>query len=102
MQKIEMKVNPSFVDEQLSIAFFFEFLLLGKKIGEALVYTYAEHDSNICDLEEGRVALRKNKYARVHEFQVFDEYHEETSSQLSRFLQVIGIEQVEYQIYKAI
>lgn len=91
MCEIEMKVIPSFIDEELAIVFHFEFKKSQMKIGEATVCTYKHTDSQTNPQTLGARGFRKNKYAMLKEFEVIEEYKFTAFKKINHFLRVIGI-----------
>ncbi|MGM0843573.1 MAG: hypothetical protein ACQEUT_01250 [Bacillota bacterium] len=90
MCEVEMKVIPSFIDDELAIVFHFEFKESQMKIGAATVYTYKHTDSQNNPQPLGAKGFRKNKYAVLREFEVLDEYKFAALKKMNHFLKVIG------------
>ncbi|MGF2618158.1 hypothetical protein FZC84_20895 [Rossellomorea vietnamensis] len=90
MSEIEMKVIPSYIDDELAIVFHFEFKASHMKVGEAAVCTYKLTDSQSSQ-STGPKGFRKNKYAVLKELDVIDEYKYAALKKISHFLKVIGI-----------
>jgi hypothetical protein len=95
MVEIEMKVNPSYVDDELAIGFEFEFKCSKKKIGEAFVVTYA-YDQQIANSKgiSYPKSLHRNKQAVVKQFDAIEEYKDGCVKKLMHFLNVIGINSI--------
>jgi hypothetical protein len=95
MVEIEMKVNPSYVDDELGIGFEFEFKCSQKKIGEAFVITYA-YDQQITHSKglSYPKSLHSNKQAVIKHFDVITEYKDGCVKKLMHFLNVIGISSI--------
>ncbi|RIW36069.1 hypothetical protein D3H55_06315 [Bacillus salacetis] len=89
MSEIEMKVIPSYIDDELAIVFHFEFKTSQMKVGEATVYTYKLTDSH--SQTAGPKGFRKNKYAVLKELEILEEYRYIALNKVSHFLKVIGI-----------
>ncbi|MGG3942811.1 hypothetical protein ABEV54_15375 [Peribacillus psychrosaccharolyticus] len=88
MLDINMKVNPSFFDDECAIVFSFSFVRESKKIGEAIIYTCEESG------EEEIYAIhdeQKEKIAYLREFSIMEEYHESSMKKIQHFLKIIGI-----------
>ncbi|MGG4265313.1 hypothetical protein [Peribacillus simplex] len=90
MIDINMKVQPSFYDEECAIVFSFYFDEATRKIGEAVVYTCKKsdekeysHDYIDTDIQE--------KIAYIKEFSIVDEYQATSMKKIQHFLNVIGI-----------
>ncbi|MGG3495767.1 hypothetical protein ABES08_08215 [Peribacillus simplex] len=90
MIDINMKVQPSFYDEECAIVFSFYFDEATRKIGEAVVYTCKKsnekeysHDHIDTDVQE--------KIAYIKEFAIVDEYQATSMKKIQHFLNVIGI-----------
>jgi hypothetical protein len=100
-----MKVNPSYLDDELVIAFTFQFQLSQNKIGEAVVFTYPELSSSNEEKElyyNDRTMLKNNKFAILKEFNVIKEYEKDSMAKLLYFLKVIGIKPYENTIKQAV
>ncbi|WP_421381971.1 hypothetical protein ACOJQI_21530 [Bacillus salacetis] len=91
MREVEMKVIPSFIDDELAIVFHFDFKESQMKIGEATVYTYKHTDSQANPQTSGPKGFRKNKYAILKEFEVIEDYKSTAFKKINHFLNVIGI-----------
>ncbi|TYR75225.1 hypothetical protein FZC79_10690 [Rossellomorea vietnamensis] len=91
MSEINMKVIPSYVDDELAILFHFEFKFSQMKVGEATVCTYKLTDSQNDSQATGPKGFRKNKYAILTELDVMEEYKLTALKKISHFLKVIGI-----------
>jgi hypothetical protein len=91
MCEVEMKVIPSFIDDELAIVFHFEFKSSQMKIGEATVYIYKHTDSQTNPQSSGPKGFRKNKYAALKDFEVIEEYKFTALKKINHFLRVIGI-----------
>ncbi|MEK3798634.1 hypothetical protein MHI18_10245 [Peribacillus sp. FSL H8-0477] len=88
MLDINMKVNPSFFDDECAIVFSFSFIRESKKIGEAIIYTCEESG------EEEIYAIhdeQKEKIAYLREFSIVEEYHEPSMRKIQHFLNILGI-----------
>ncbi|WP_456273114.1 hypothetical protein [Bacillus sp. AK031] len=90
MSEIEMKVIPSYIDDELAIVFHFEFETSKMKVGEATVCTYTLTNSQSIH-SAGPHNFRKNKYAVLKELDVIEEYKYTVLKMISHFLKVIGI-----------
>ncbi|MCA1040491.1 hypothetical protein LCM00_13340 [Bacillus infantis] len=98
----EMRVLPSFCDEQCTIVFSFSFRIGKKKIGEAIILTCS------AGLKEASqsVLLQKNDplpepslngtIAYVKEFEVIEEFKGRSFAKVMEFLKIIGVEQFVY------
>ncbi|WP_113928335.1 hypothetical protein [Bacillus sp. P14.5] len=91
MSEIEMKVIPSYIDDELAIVFHFEFKTSQMKVGEAKVYTYKLTDSPLKNTSDGPKSFRRNKYAVLKEIDIFEEYRYLALNKISHFLKIIGI-----------
>lgn len=91
MSEIEMKVIPSYIDDELAIVFHFEFKTSQMKVGEAKVCTYKLTDSHLKTRSAGPKGFRKNKYAVLKELEIIEEYRYIALNKISNFLKVIGI-----------
>lgn len=94
MVDINMKIHPSFYDDECAIVFSFSFIRDTQKIGSATIYTCEETGSS-----PGRPAEwlyeeendPREKIAYVRECSIHDEYYEQSMEKISGFLKVIGI-----------
>ena len=89
MLEINMKVNPSFFDDECAIVFSFSFVRESKKIGEAIIYTCEEsgEQEQIYKINDEQ----KEKIAYLREFSIMEEYHELSMKKIQHFLNIIGI-----------
>ncbi len=99
MNALEMKVMPSFQEGSCSILFSFYFQEEEKKIGEAVICTCSEAfftDGNQTEMEMSLAFMSENihcekKIAYLKEFQVMDEYKQDSMGRIQDFLRIIGI-----------
>ena len=98
MIDINMKVQPSFYDDECAIVFSFYFDRAAKKVGEAVVYTCKkthEHRHTLDNIDTGEHNDPKSgqdKVAYLKEFSIVDEYQASSMKKIQHFLDVIGIE----------
>jgi hypothetical protein len=90
MKMVDMKVVPSYLDEDMVIAFHFEFHFFKQKIGSATVYTYAENNNPY----DSSNTARKNKKAVIKDFSVIDDFSPLSMTKLVQFLKKIGIRNI--------
>jgi hypothetical protein len=90
MSEIDMKVIPSYIDDELAILFHFEFKTSQMKVGEATVCTYTLTDSQGIQTA-GPKNYRKNKYAVLKDLDIIEDYKLAALKKISHFLKVIGI-----------
>ncbi|WP_064091894.1 hypothetical protein [Rossellomorea aquimaris] len=96
MKDISMKVNPLYLEVDLSIAFQFEFEQGGNKVGEALVSIYPTNEKNISIRKGKHISVAKQtKVAVIDHFDVIGEVEEVCMKKLKYFLSVIGISDVQ-------
>ena len=96
MIDINMKVQPSFYDDECAIVFSFYFDEAARKIGEAVVYTCdktncKEVTLNYVDTHEEQDGRGQEKIAYIKEFSIVDEYQATSLEKIQHFLNVIGI-----------
>jgi hypothetical protein len=89
MKMVDMKVVPSYLDEDMIIAFHFEFHFFKQKIGSATVYTYSENDTPY-----DSNAVKENKKAVIKDFSVIDDFSPPSMTKLVQFLKKIGIRNI--------
>ncbi|SFC22818.1 hypothetical protein SAMN05443252_102291 [Bacillus sp. OV322] len=87
---INMKVQPSFFDEECAIVFSFYFDQEAKKIGEAVIYTCEEEDCLKKDCQADSKEL-KEKVAYVEQFSIVKEYQSASMEKITQFLNILGI-----------
>jgi hypothetical protein len=92
MKEINMKVNPLYMDVDLSIAFQFEFEQSGNKVGEAFVSTYPAAGNTVKVRKGKNVSLVKSeKIAVIDQFEIVGGVEKTCMKKLKHFLKVIGI-----------
>ena len=90
MIDINMKVQPSFYDDECAIVFSFYFDRATRKIGEAVVYTCEK--SNEKEGNQDHIDTNvQEKIAYIKEFSIVDEYQATSMKKIKHFLNVIGI-----------
>jgi hypothetical protein len=96
MKELNMKVNPLYLDVDLSIAFQFEFEQFGNKVGEAFVSTYTTA-GNTVQIRKGKHGslAKADKTAVIDQFEVIGEVEKTCMKKLKHFLNVIGITDVQ-------
>lgn len=97
MIDINMKVQPSFYDDECAIVFSFYFDRAAKKVGEAVVYTCKKsnekkYNQDNIDTDELLDPTSQEKIAYIKEFSIVDEYQASSMKKIQHFLDVIGIE----------
>jgi hypothetical protein len=105
MNEVEMKVMPSYREEECSIIFSFHFKDGRQKIGEAVICTCSEAFlSARSDLKEfsftpkaGKNSSIQNTIAYFTEFQIIEEYKRASLKKIMEFLNIIGIKKFLYQ-----
>ncbi|MFF2287577.1 hypothetical protein [Peribacillus butanolivorans] len=90
MIDINMKVQPSFYDEECAIVFSFYFDKATKKIGEAVVYTCKKSNEKGYNQDNIDTDIQEN-IAYIKEFSIVDEYQATSMKKIQHFLDVIGI-----------
>ncbi|MFJ8070442.1 hypothetical protein ACIQZD_16025 [Peribacillus sp. NPDC096447] len=90
MIDINMKVQPSFYDDECAIVFSFYFDEATRKIGEAVVYTCKESDDKESSQDHIDTDVQE-KIAYLKEFSIVDEYQATSMKKIQHFLNVIGI-----------
>ncbi|WP_285767886.1 hypothetical protein [Peribacillus sp. SI8-4] len=90
MIDINMKVQPSFYDDECAIVFSFYFDEATRKIGEAVVYTCEESKEEECNQDHIDTDVQ-GKIAYIKEFSIVDEYQATSMKKIQHFLSVIGI-----------
>ena len=90
MIDINMKVQPSFYDDECAIVFSFYFDKATRKIGEAVVYTCKKSDDKESSQEHIDTDVQE-KIAYLKEFSIVDEYQATSMKKIQHFLNVIGI-----------
>ncbi|WP_409303119.1 hypothetical protein [Peribacillus sp. SCS-155] len=89
MIDINMRVRPSFYDEECAIVFSFYFHDKLKKLGEAIIYT--------CEAPVGRLVKNESvsriseKVAYIKEFTIVKEYEALSLEKIKQFLKMCGI-----------
>ncbi len=97
MKDINMKVNPLYLDVDLSIAFQFEFEKSGSKVGEALVSTYPSNENNVTVRKTKQISYTKSeKIAVIDNFEVIGGVEKICMKKLTHFLKVIGITDIRH------
>ena len=95
MIDINMKVQPSFYDDECAIVFSFYFVEATRKIGEAVVYTCDKSNCKIVnhfiDTSKKQDGQGHEKIAYIKEFSIVDEYQATSMEKIQHFLNVIGI-----------
>ncbi|WP_433744905.1 hypothetical protein [Falsibacillus pallidus] len=102
MNEMEMKIEPSFLEEDNAIVFSFNFMVFADKIGEAVVYTYSEHNhphpltynSRECYDLMPVLNNQKGKMAVIHDVTILEENKEQGLKKILYFLKIIGISKV--------
>ncbi|RLQ96818.1 hypothetical protein [Falsibacillus albus] len=102
MNELEMKIEPSFVEEDLAIVFSFDFMRFSKKMGEAVVYTFSETQDpswesfSSTEYIELMPALKNQngKIAVIHDITILEEYKKQSMNKMFHFLKIIGISKV--------
>ena len=97
MIDINMKVQPSFYDDECAIVFSFYFDRAAKKVGEAVVYTCKKsnekkYNQDDIDTDEPLDPTSQEKIAYIKEFSIVDEYQASSMKKIQHFLDVIGIQ----------
>jgi hypothetical protein len=104
-KELEMRILPSFCDEECAIVFSFHFKAKQQKIGEAVIYTcskeYQDQDTKMlssgCRLQRETDGLPVNNIAYIKEFSVMEEYKQKSYRSLLEFLGIIGIKDCIFQ-----
>lgn len=91
--ELEMRILPSFCEENSDIIFFVDFNLKAQKIGEAIIYTCSEgyQRGDLSHSKENLLNIKK-KIAYIKEFDVIEEYQTTSLKNVVDFLRVIGIQ----------
>lgn len=105
MNEVEMKVMPTYRDEECSIIFSFHFKNGRQKIGEAVICTCSEAFLTArSDMKEftfiskaGKHSSLQNTIAYFTEFQIVEEYKRASLRKIIEFLNIIGIKKFLYQ-----
>ncbi|MDM5210201.1 hypothetical protein QUF94_01785 [Peribacillus sp. NJ4] len=90
MIDINMKVQPSFYDDECAIVFSFSFDKATRNIGEAVVYTCKKSDGKEYSQDHIDTDVQE-KIAYIKEFSIVDEYQATSMKKIQHFLNVIGI-----------
>ncbi|AOH57148.1 hypothetical protein ACQKGI_16120 [Peribacillus muralis] len=90
MLDINMKVQPSFYDDECAIVFSFYFDKATRKIGEAVVYTCKKSNGKESNQDHIDTDVQE-KIAYIKEFSIVDEYQATSMKKIQHFLDVIGI-----------
>lgn len=105
MNEVEMKVLPSFKEEECSIIFSFHFKNGHQKIGEAVICTCSEafltarhgmKEFNFSAMS-GKSQDLQSTIAYFKEFQIVEEYKRASFRKILEFLKIIGIKKFMYQ-----
>lgn len=83
VRDIEMKVFPSFIEDDCKIIFSFRFVKDKISIGEAVIHTY------VGELFKKQDSL--NTIAYCQEFSILEEYRNTSFKNIMDFLKIIGI-----------
>ncbi|RDI40151.1 hypothetical protein [Falsibacillus pallidus] len=102
MNELEMKIEPSFLDQDNVIVFSFDFMSFSNKIGEGVVYTYSEHNhphpltynSRECFDLMPVLKNQNGNIAVIHDLTILEEYKEYSMKKMLHFLKIIGISKV--------
>lgn len=88
MIDVEMKIRPSFYDEECAIVFSFYFDVGAGKVGEAVIYTCEEKKPVLTSFND---SLCKEKIAFVKEISIVEEYKDASMKKMKDFLNILGI-----------
>ncbi|RFU60753.1 hypothetical protein [Peribacillus glennii] len=88
MAEVNMKIRPSFQEEECAIVFSFSFNSASGQVGVAVVYTCEEKKP--MELTFGD-SLCREKIAFVKEFEITEEYRDASMKKMTHFLNILGI-----------
>ena len=94
MKSISMKVNPLYLDIDLSIQFHFEFSIGDCKVGEAMVSTYSLTNHVTYRKSQNVTQAAQEKCAVIDHFEVVPDLTRTCMNKLNHFLTIINMKEI--------